>query len=443
MLTLRRARASLNALRRGNATVAADAAPAISTSPPPPAPSSDSSSQSAAPPAPGAAEGKGRTKGRNRPLQTRRAFITLDRPREWNRPLAPGVLPAYDEALRLIRRDAAEIQREAGELERELSEKEVGEGERRAMEEKLGVLRVQGEVNLPEVRWRARNGMGEWFPLLFFSLSDLQQPVYRHLVEQRWRGEGALDLLMERIHQMHVVPDVLPDLHPSFDVRVTFPDLPSEDKTKKSKVKHHAVEPGVFLSPKQTRRPPRIYTTVFHTDPRYYTMILVDADYPDAENRTFKTYLHWMQPNVQLSASSTGPFTFRDSHTPYIPPHPQKGSPYHRYVLLLLPHPNPTETLNIPAPTVQERADFDSRAFMERYGFDASRGGAAHMWREVWDEEVSRIYAQVLKADEPRYGHISYKDAKETLYKEAKPKNKYAGYGDKYVGQGDRRRMPL
>ncbi|TFK47931.1 PEBP-like protein [Heliocybe sulcata] len=393
MLSLRRARAPINALRRGNATLPAvggEGAPA------PPAPdtpelaeaqtaaTSEGSQSTPSPPAEGERKTQGRTKGQNnRPFQTRRPFITLDRPRQWNRPLAPGVLPAYDEALRVIKRDSEEIKKEAREVERVLMEGQLEEEKRRALEKKLGILRVQGEVNLPEVRWKARNGM-----------ADLNQPVYRHLVEQRWRSEGALDLLMERIHQMHVVPDVLPDFHPSFDMRITVPDLP--DKAKKSKVKHHGVEPGVFLSPKQTRRPPVIYTSVFHTDPRYYTMILVDPDYPDAENHTYKTYLHWMQPNIQLSASSTGPFTFEDSHTPYIPPHPQKGIRYHRYVLLLLPHPNPTEKLNVPVPTTEERADFDSRAFLETYGFDPSKGGAAHMWREVWDEEVSRIYAEVL-----------------------------------------------
>ncbi|EPQ61180.1 PEBP-like protein [Gloeophyllum trabeum ATCC 11539] len=429
MLTLRRARAPLNALRRGNATVAVEqnAAP---PSPPPEAPKAKERSTTSGASGTADPESERRTKGRNRPLQTRRPFITLDRPREWNRPLAPGVLPAYDEALRVIKRDSERVLREARELERK--EGELGEEERRRLE----ILRVQGLVNLPEVRWKARNGMGE---------PDLSQPVYRRLVEQRWRSDGDLDLLMERIHQMHVVPDILPSLHPSFDMRITFPELPPENAAsgKKPKERYHGVEPGVFLSPKQTRGPPRIYTTVFHTDPRYYTMIMVDADYPDAENHRYKTFLHWMQPNIQLSTSSTGPFTFKEPHTPYIPPHPQRGTPYHRYVLLLLPHSSPSEALDIPVPTMEERVNFDSRAFMQKYGLDGSKGGAAHMWREEWDEEVSRIYAEVLKVPEPRYGYVSHKVVKSEVYQASKPRNKYVGQGDKYAGQGDRQLVPV
>ena len=33
---------------------------------------------------------------------------------------------------------------------------------------------------------------------------------------------------------------------------------------------------------------------------------------------------------------------------------------------------------------------------MEKHGLDASTGGGAHMWREVWNEEVSKVYKEVL-----------------------------------------------
>ena len=96
---------------------------------------------------------------------------------------------------------------------------------------------------------------------------------------------------MERIHQMKVVPDVLPELHPSIDLHVTVRTSPKElHKTKKT---HATVEPGTFLSPEQVRgfqgivwrvttccnqtlSPPKLYANVFHTDTRLYTMLLVD-----------------------------------------------------------------------------------------------------------------------------------------------------------------------
>jgi len=93
-------------------------------------------------------------------------------------------------------------------------------------------------VNLPEVRWKAANGMAE-----------MGQKVYRHLIEQRWRTEGALDLLMERLYQMHVIPDILPNLRPTVDLRVVFPEAPPKNAVLRARAKRETapVEAGVFL----------------------------------------------------------------------------------------------------------------------------------------------------------------------------------------------------
>ena len=96
---------------------------------------------------------------------------------------------------------------------------------------------------------------------------------------------------MERIHQMHVVPDVVPDLHPSLDLRVSFPE--HQTKVVSTAPKYKFVEPGVYLLPEQVRflaasrcttllnrnktiDPPRIHKDVFHTDERLYTLVMVD-----------------------------------------------------------------------------------------------------------------------------------------------------------------------
>lgn len=56
---------------------------------------------------------------------------------------------------------------------------------------------------------------------------------------------------MERIHQMKVVPDVVPDLHPSIDLMVTA-RTPSLDFQKTGKTQIN-VEAGSFLLPEQVR----------------------------------------------------------------------------------------------------------------------------------------------------------------------------------------------
>jgi large subunit ribosomal protein L35 len=81
------------------------------------------------------------------------------------------------------------------------------------------------------------------------------------------------------------------------------------------------------------------------------------------------------------------------SHTPYLPPHPARGTPYHRYVLLLLPHEDPNAKLSLSSGPL-ERNDFDVRSFVREHALRTD--GGAFMWRAVWDEESSRIWKEVI-----------------------------------------------
>ncbi|KIK67118.1 hypothetical protein GYMLUDRAFT_851474 [Collybiopsis luxurians FD-317 M1] len=281
----------------------------------------------------------------------RRPQISQLQPRKWNRPIAEGVLPAYDEALKIIMRDSEELTLEAGKLWKEITQLEAraqveeAEGHSEALQNTLShletlrkkhhIVSVQSQINLPSTRWTVANAQ-----------FDPTIPAHRHLAEQRWRGEGALDLLMERLHQMHIIPDLLPGIHPSLDLHVTVP-YPLHKQFKRS-VKSGGkstlgVEPGSFLSPTQTARAPGLWAHCWHLDVRLYTMVMLDPDVPDEENQSFTTYLHWMKPNIPISALTLPrghiPFSLLNSHTAYIPPHPQQGTPYHRYTILLLPQP--------------------------------------------------------------------------------------------------------
>ena len=118
------------------------------------------------------------------------------------------------------------------------------------------------------------------------------------------------------------------------------------------------------------------------------------------------------RPNISLSALSPSRISDPNSHTCYIPPHPQRGSPYHRYVCLL-PQP-PLESsgyiltgayrattitsveLDIPIVLDQERLGFNIRKFTSQWNLDGTKGGGVHMWGEVWDDDVSHIYKDIL-----------------------------------------------
>ena len=121
------------------------------------------------------------TVGRLRPTVKGKTPISLlpvkiaDRPQtktpaRRTRPNPPGVLPAYDEALKVIRADAVRISREAAATKRELLESvkvlKTLEGEAKAEKERevedirklQRILQVQSQINLPEVRWACRRG---------------------------------------------------------------------------------------------------------------------------------------------------------------------------------------------------------------------------------------------------------------------------------------------
>ncbi|KAH9487184.1 54S ribosomal protein L35, mitochondrial [Psilocybe cubensis] len=367
--------------------------------------------------------------------------------KKWNRALPRHVIPAYDLALGVLEEDSRKLKAEVlvkrkaieGKLQalEKLLAKGEGEGEveslKRELEallEKADVVEVQSEVNLPQVRWAVKN-----------ALADMNKLSHRHLIEQKWRKDGDLDLLMERLYQMNVIPDVLPILEPTVDLHLVAKARPTE-YLKIGKLQTTVV-PGEFIRPKQTLVPPKLYATVFHTDVRLYTMILVDPDVPSPETASYTTYLHWMKPNIPLSATSPHLIPDLNDHTAYVPPHPQRGSPYHRYVCLLLPQPalapegytrvgsvlaarqgneQPTsQRLDIPVVPEEERRGFDVRAFMEKWGFEGRRGGGAHMFREVWDEDVSAIYKDVLKQPEPHYGQPPKRDP----YAQIKQQKKY------------------
>jgi large subunit ribosomal protein L35 len=107
---------------------------------------------------------KRRTQGRRNPKYSPiRPSISLERPREWNPPVRPGVIPAYDEAVAYIRADAADVQAEADALRLSLDKGEVPTEDVEDAKKRLDMLEIMAQVNLPEVRWKAANGMGLCF----------------------------------------------------------------------------------------------------------------------------------------------------------------------------------------------------------------------------------------------------------------------------------------
>ncbi|WFD36056.1 mitochondrial 54S ribosomal protein YmL35 [Malassezia cuniculi] len=288
----------------------------------------------------------------------------------WTPAVARGKVPAYDAALAYISEDAAQQASRAEDAAKAGSDAAV-----------VDALRVTAEINLPHVREQFISG--EY---------DLTRPVFRHLREQAWRRGGPLAQLSERLVLMKVLPDVLPEITPTVDLQVAF-------GTGRGVGDHGGeggdILAGVFLPPRLTRSAPALRATAFHSDERKYTLLLVDPDSPDVEASSFSTYVHWMVTDIVLSTAKSE--VSGTELLPYIPPHPQQGTPYHRYTTVLL-----EQQSGAVAAVPRER--FNMREFIAA---NSLKPAGIHFWREQWSPAsravVSAIYAD-LGVEEPRYG---------------------------------------
>ena len=72
------------------------------------------------------------------------------------------------------------------------------------MEDKLHYLAIQSQINFPRGSVKCANGMVFSHCILHaliagrLFLADMSKVMDRHIMEQRWRKEGALDLLVRR-----------------------------------------------------------------------------------------------------------------------------------------------------------------------------------------------------------------------------------------------------
>lgn len=75
----------------------------------------------------------------------------------------------------------------------------------------------------------------------------------------------------------------------------------------------------------------------------------------------------------------------------YVPPHPQKGTKYHRYTLIAFEQPN--EGQDKVDVKVDGRDGFDVKLLAQSVGLKPT---GATFFREEWDDSVSKIYSEVL-----------------------------------------------
>ncbi|KAG4304149.1 hypothetical protein PORY_002513, partial [Pneumocystis oryctolagi] len=275
-----------------------------------------------------------------------------------------GVNEAYDEALKVIEADRLEKLKKIKRIQRRIEQKMKDSNAKNKnaqladLKKHLNQLEILADINNPEIRWRFKN-----------NDVDMTIPVYRYLAKQKWM-EKPYHLLMQRIEQMYVIPDAYERFKPVAEVLLRF--------------NNEELEPGKFVSNNISASEPVVEINSFSGKEKMYTIVLVDLDVPDLEKDSFKTYLHWIVSNILISPGNT---LVKPSSgnilVPYIPPHPQKGSLYHRYTLLVF-----EQAGRISNNSVIERDRFDVRQFASLNYFKIV---GINFWRGIWDEHVDKI----------------------------------------------------
>ncbi|MCJ1379992.1 hypothetical protein MMC17_003095 [Xylographa soralifera] len=255
-----------------------------------------------------------------------------------------------------------------------------------AMHKYLEQLKVLADVNDPLIKKRFEDGLGRspvgnkttWTFWLIIGAGDMNRPIYRYLADRKWR-EYKRRVMMQRISQMHVVPDVLPHLDPVAEVSLAFG--------------RRNVQPGEFVDSRVSETLPRLNVQLFEKGEKLVTLVVLDSDVPNVEKDAFDYRCHFLATNISLSPTTTSlPFSALSKESqvvlPWLPPHAQKGSPYHRLSIFVLQQPE-GKALDVEAMRKrEEREGFNLRSFNDRH---LVKPIGVHLFRTVWDEGTEGV----------------------------------------------------
>ncbi|KAL8669580.1 MAG: hypothetical protein Q9168_005835 [Polycauliona sp. 1 TL-2023] len=237
------------------------------------------------------------------------------------------------------------------------------------MQKYLEDLKILADINDPVIKKRFEDGEG-----------DMNRPIYRYLADRLWRQQRRL-ILMQRLNQMHVVPDVVPYLDPTAETRLSFGK--------------RNVQPGDFVESQNSETPPRLNIQVFDKGERLVSIVVVDPDVPNVETDSFDSRCHFFAINVPISPTSTSVSLAqisKDSRTirPWLPPHSQKGSPYHRLVVFVLEQ---KEGHVLEPESLKQMLENQTRQFSIRSYMDKVHGKLAgiHLFRTKWDDGMAGV----------------------------------------------------
>jgi large subunit ribosomal protein L35 len=212
----------------------------------------------------------------------------------------------------------------------------------------------------------------------------MNKPIYRYLADQQWRKQKRM-ILMQRLTQMHVVPDFLPAIDPKVDVDLAF----SRKK----------VEVGEIVDSAISEKMPRLKVQSFEPGQKMVTVVVVDGDVPVQSKDGFAFRCHFLASNIPISPTETSIPLTKIEHedrtkgsekkiaVPWLPPWSHRGAPYHRLAVFVLEHKD-ARALDTQKFTLDKRMDFNLRSFIDKHKLNPI--GAA-LFRTKWDESMAGV----------------------------------------------------
>lgn len=180
----------------------------------------------------------------------------------------------------------------------------------------------------------------------------MTKPIYRHLARLKWESYKR-KLMMQRITQMHVVPDVYPAIDPSVSTSLSFGS---------KNVQH-----GDIVLSSLSEGLPTLNIQCYDKGERLVTIAVVNPDVPDVARDGFNYRCHFLASNIAIDPTSTRvDFAKLDMETQviqeWLPAYAQKGTPYQRMSIFIFDQGNQS-SLDIPAMKQSAR-------YSERLGFN-------------------------------------------------------------------------
>jgi len=206
---------------------------------------------------------------------------------------------------------------------------------------------------------------------------DMNKTIYRHLADQKWRSYKR-KIVMQRLEQMSVTPDVLPPIDPTASVDLAFG--------------RRNVQPGGFVESTISQFAPNLSVQLFHPGQKLVTIVVVDSDVPNVAEDSFDTRAHGIWVNVPIEPNSPQVFLAqvdRDQHQvlSWLPPFAQKGSPYHRLSVWVLDQGG--RRVDAQHLRSQVERDFFSMRHFVAQGQHQVLG--ATMFRTKWDDGMRKL----------------------------------------------------